>query len=91
MQKPVDDKPRRRNFLNRSPLMAAKAPNTSSREAAISPKLRDPEAANSLPADDAVPGKSPLRLEMQTKDPNIRIIWFTQSNSKPVLPNAKGI
>jgi hypothetical protein len=91
-QKSAEDKRRRnRNFVNRSPLIAAKAPGSSSEAADILPKLRDPEAANSLPAVDAVPGKSPLRLEMQTRDPNIRIIWFTQPNTKPALPNSKGI
>ena len=87
-RKPAEEK--RRGFVGRPPLAAAKAPGSSSR-AGISPKLSDPEAANSLPAADAVPHKSPLRVEMQTKDPNIRIIWFSQSNSKPALPNSKGI
>jgi hypothetical protein len=86
--KPAKEK--RRGFVNRPPLVAAKAPGSSSR-AGISPTLRDPEAANSLPPEDAVPGKLPLRVEMQTKNPNIRIIWFSQSNSKPALPNSKGI
>jgi hypothetical protein len=91
-QKPAEDKRRGiRNFVNRPSLVAAKAPGASSRAAAISPKLREGEAANTLPADDAAPGKSPLRLEMQTKDPNIRIIWFSQPNTKPALPNSKGI
>lgn len=31
-----------------------------------------------------------LRMELQTKDPNIRIIWFTQRDSKPVA-HSKGI
>jgi Putative zinc-finger len=31
-----------------------------------------------------------LRMELQTRDPNIRIIWFTQSEPKPV-PHSKGI
>ncbi|MFY9620262.1 MAG: zf-HC2 domain-containing protein [Pyrinomonadaceae bacterium] len=89
--KPAVEKRRHiHRFVNRSLLVAAKAPN-SSRAADNSPKLRDPEAANSLPSDDSVPGKTPLRVEMQTKDPNIRIIWFSQSNSKPALPNSKGI
>lgn len=89
--KPADEKRKRiHRFVNRSLLVAAKAPN-SSRAADNSLKLRDPEAANSLPSDDSVPGKSLLRVEMQTKDPNIRIIWFSQSNSKPALPNSKGI
>lgn len=86
--KPAEDKGRGvRRIMNRPP----KARDSSLRAASISPKLRDPEAGNSLPAHDTVPGESPLRVEMQTKDPNIRIIWFSQSNSKPALPNSKGI
>lgn len=86
--KPAEDKGKGiRRIVNRPP----KARDLPLRAASISPKLRDPEAGNNLPAVDAVPGKAPLRVEMQTKDPNIRIIWFSQSNSKPALPNAKGI
>ena len=88
-QKPAVDKRRRRNSVNRSPLVAAKTLEPSRSD--NSPNLRDPEAANNLPAVDAAPEKSPLRLEIQTKNPNIRIIWFSQSNSKPSLPNSKGI
>lgn len=32
-----------------------------------------------------------LRMEIQTKNPNIRIIWFSQRESKPMSPNSKGI
>jgi hypothetical protein len=32
-----------------------------------------------------------LRLEMQTRNPNIRIIWFTQKEPKSLSPNSKGI
>lgn len=89
--KPGHEKRRRiHSFMNRSPHVAAHTPN-SSRAASISPKLRGPEPPNSLPAIDAAPGESPLRVEIQTKNPNIRIIWFSQSNSKPALPNSKGI
>jgi len=89
--KPGDEKRRRiHSFVNRSPHVAANAPN-SSRAASISPKLRGPEDTNILPAVDAIPEKPPLRVEIQTKDPNIRIIWFSHSNSKPALPNSKGI
>lgn len=88
--KPAVEKPRRiPNSVNRPPLVAVKAANSSG-ATDTSAKLRDPET-NSPPALDALPEKAPMRVEMQTKDPNIRIIWFSQSNSKPALPNAKGI
>ena len=32
-----------------------------------------------------------LRVEIQTKDPRIRIIWFVQPETKPVIPSSKGI
>lgn len=84
-EKPAVEKRRRiPNSVNRSLRVAANTRNSW-------PKLRDPEAVNSLPAVDAAPDSAPMRVEMQTKDPNIRIIWFSQSNSKPALPNAKGI
>jgi hypothetical protein len=89
---PAEDKRKgNRSFENRSPLASAKARNSLPAAAASSPKLRDPEAMNILPAEDAGGGKSPLRVEIQTKDPNIRIIWFSQSNSRRALPNSKGI
>ena len=31
-----------------------------------------------------------LRVEIQTKDPQIRIIWFVQSETKPIIPSSKG-
>ena len=92
VQKPVE-KQRRiiRSVANRSLIVAAKARNSSTAAASVSPKLRDPEAGNSLPAVNASTEEAPMRVEMQTKDPNIRIIWFSQPNSKRALPNAKGI
>lgn len=35
--------------------------------------------------------KNTLRMEMQTKNPNIRIIWFSQRDAKRVFPSPKGI
>jgi hypothetical protein len=39
--------------------------------------------------DSAALGKT-LRVEMQTKDPNIRIIWFVQQETKPIIQGSKG-
>lgn len=39
--------------------------------------------------DSAALGKT-LRVEIQTKDPKIRIIWFVQQEIKPVIPSSKG-
>jgi hypothetical protein len=32
----------------------------------------------------------PLRVEIQTRDPMIRIIWFVQPETKPIIPVPKG-
>jgi anti-sigma factor RsiW len=33
---------------------------------------------------------APLRMEIQTKNPNIRIIWFAPGDTKQLSPNSKG-
>ena len=43
-----------------------------------------------FPTRDSAASKKPVRLEIQTSDPNIRIIWFSQPNSKTDLPSSKG-
>ena len=40
--------------------------------------------------DDSAASEKTLRVEIQTADPNIRIIWFTQQESKPAVPSSKG-
>ena len=57
-------------------------PNTSG-----SPRLGTSSDPNPSPAGDSV---KTLRMEIQTKDPNIRIIWFAQRDTKPVSHNSKG-
>ena len=49
---------------------------------------------NTFPQSDADVNKNSentLRMEIQTKNPNIRIIWFSQRERKPAAPNSKGI
>ena len=88
-EKRAEDK--RNRLVNRRPVRTVNTVDIQLRAASVSPKLRNPEATNSSPARDEASGESPLRVEIQTKDPNIRIIWFSQSNSKPASPNSKGI
>jgi hypothetical protein len=76
---------------SRSSVLAAKGRDLSSRAAETSPNIRESAKGNSFPLDDSFPQGPALRLEIQTKDPNIRIIWFSQPNSKPMLPSSKGI
>ena len=46
---------------------------------------------NLFPVRDTTASKKTLRIDIQTKDPNIRIIWFSQPNTKLDLPSSKGI
>ena len=62
--------------------------------AAVSPaSISAPAAGESRQADSGVSDAShaPLRVEIQTKNPNIRIIWFTPRDPKSSAPNSKGI
>ena len=68
----------------------AKSPDTMS-TANVSPEPRNlPEPMLFPPRDSAALGKT-MRVEIQTKDPKIRIIWFVQQEDKPVIPSSKGI
>lgn len=51
----------------------------------------DPD--NSAPTDESsdTDSKNTLRMEIQTKNPNIRIIWFSQRETRRVSPSSKGI
>jgi len=40
---------------------------------------------------DAAPAEKPMRVEIQTSNPNIRIIWFTQQPANTIVPNSKGL
>ena len=46
--------------------------------------LAEPDAAS---ARDSATSGNVLRVEMQTNDPNIRIIWFTPQPTKQNSPN----
>ena len=59
-----------------------------SQSAASGPGSFEPPLELSGSGDDSPPM---LRIEMQTSDPNIRIIWFSQREPKPVTVNSKGI
>lgn len=43
-----------------------------------------------FPYHDSAALVKPLRVEIQTRDPKIRIIWFVQPETKPVIPASKG-
>jgi hypothetical protein len=68
-----------------TPSLALNSPDaaTSKREGSQVNSSFDPRAAVSG-------SEKTLRLEMQTRNPNIRIIWFTQKEPKSLSPNSKG-
>ncbi len=71
--------------FDRRPVIAAKLNNP-----VASRPTPDAVEPNSVPADDATSPERTLRMEIQTHDPNIRIIWFVQPDAKPTIPNSKG-
>ena len=46
--------------------------------------------APDFPARDSAALVKTLRVEIQTKDPKIKIIWFVQQETKSVIPSSKG-
>jgi anti-sigma factor RsiW len=53
----------------------------------------EPPAVPGTVPETSVSSRKPMRLEIQTKDPNIRIIWFSQPSTNEGSPNesSKGI
>jgi Putative zinc-finger len=72
--------------------VAANTPDTRSITAGASPgnNLFEPKA---VPARDPSGSEKTLRVEMQTKDPNVRIIWFSHQLTKQESPkeSSKGV
>ena len=67
------------------------SPDTKTTVASVSPLTNNSAEPTLFPARDSVTSGKILRVEIQTKDPNIRIIWFSQHETKPTSPNSKGI
>lgn len=82
----------RRNYSNavadRSGSVAMSASTNPSPAADNSLKL-DNSTESAAPAEGD--SEKPLRMELQTKDPNIRIIWFSRPNTGRVGAGSKGI
>ena len=78
----------RDTLVNRT--VGAKSPDAMSTANNVSPQPGShPEPMVFPHRDSAALGKT-LRVEIQTKDPKIRIIWFVQQETKPVIPGPKG-
>ena len=75
--------PRRKRFRAKSTEAVSIANNVSRQPGNV------PEGEVSPHPDSAALSKT-LRVEIQTKDPNIRIIWFVQQETKPINSSSKG-
>ncbi len=72
---PVRRVPNRRRSVRRPP-----------REEIISNDVATAREPEEEPASDTTAAKEPLRIEIQTSDPNIRIIWFASLAGDTALP-----
>jgi hypothetical protein len=70
---------------------SAKTTGTMSTANNVSPQPNSILEPMEFPHQDSAASAKPLRVEIQTKDPKIRIIWFVQTETKPVIPASKGI
>ena len=70
---------------------SAKTTGTMSTAQNVSPQPNSILEPMEFPHQDSAASAKPLRVEIQTKDPKIRIIWFVQTETKPVIPASKGI
>lgn len=86
---------RRKNdaTIKRAPSVAVKAPENTQLIAEAARNGNNPTNREIQPVRDSTETKKALRLEIQTKDPNIRIIWFSAQPTKQDSPNkfSKGI
>ena len=76
--------------LNRS-TVAAKLNDSLPRATKRSPSGRDSVTPDAVPNHDSTLPDRTLRVEIQTRNPNIRIIWFTGQETKSGTRNLKGI
>jgi Putative zinc-finger len=85
----VRDRTRPATVNNADPI----SPDNASLTAEASPGLNNLAEPDAVPARDPATSEKTLRVEMQTKDPNIRIIWFTPQPTKHDSPSkfSKGI
>jgi len=75
----------RDTLADRTNTVAAKSPDATFITHNVSPQPSSiPERPNSAAS------IKPLRVEIQTKNPMIRIIWFVQPETKHVIPASKG-
>ena len=78
---------------DRTSSVAVNKPDTRSTNVQTSPDANNLTEPDAFPAQEPASSEKTLRVEMQTKDPNIRIIWFTPQPTKQDSPSkfSKGI
>lgn len=76
-----------------APSVAVKARDNTQLIAEAARNSNDPAHPDVVPVSDPTKTEKALRVEIQTKDPNIRIIWFSAQPTKQDSPNkfSKGI
>jgi hypothetical protein len=72
---------------DRANTLAVNSPDAQSVKVESSSQVSNPVEAGVAPRD----SEKTLRMEIQTRNPNIRIIWFAQRDQKPSSQNSKGI
>ena len=86
---------RRKNDVTnkRAPSVAAKSPDNTQLIAEAARTSNNPANRDAVTVGDSSKTEKALRMEIQTKDPNIRIIWFSAQPAKQDSPNkfSKGI
>jgi hypothetical protein len=89
----VPEPPRKRSrdtLADRINTVGPKSAEVMSTANSVSPQPSSlPESMEDRHSDSAALVKT-LRVEIQTKDPKIKIIWFVQQETKPVIPSSKG-
>ena len=80
----------RDTLADRMNTFAAKSSGATSTANTVSPQPSSLPEPMLLPRPNSAALIKPLRVEIQTQDPMIRIIWFVQPETKPVIPGSKG-
>lgn len=89
---PQPQRKRSRDTLaGRMNAVGVKAPDATSSANNVSPQPGSLPEPMVFPHRNSAALVKTLRVEIQTKDPKIRIIWFVQHETKPLIPGSKGI
>ncbi len=87
---PSRQKRSRNTLADRMNTVRAKSPDPISTAGSVSSQPGSAPGSMVSPHRDSAALVKTLRVEIQTKDPKIRIIWFVQPETKPIIPGSKG-